>query len=46
MSFAHKVFSLGDATAGLPCKTEQRQEPTKGRTFFTGYCFVVKSTSV
>ena len=42
MSFAHKVAcSLGDATAGLPCKTEQKAE-----FFFTPYCFVVKPTSV
>ena len=33
--------SFGDATAGLPCKIEQKTE-----LFFTRNCFVVKPTSV
>ena len=33
--------SLGDATVGLPCKTDQKAE-----FFFTRYCFVVKPTSI
>ena len=41
MSFVHKVVPLGGATAGLPCKTEEKAE-----FFFTRYCFVVKPTSV
>ena len=32
--------SLGDATVGLPCKTEQNAG------FLVRYCFVVKATSV
>ena len=41
MSFAHKVVQLGDTTAGLPCKTEQKAE-----FFFTRFSFVVTLTSV
>ena len=42
MSFAHKVVVwVMPATAGLPCKTEEKAEFV-----FTRYCFVVKPTSV